>query len=163
MKKNNKKFLRILFFILIVIWALSVFFLSNQNGESSSNLSRTIAKIFSKNDEIINIIEPYIRKIAHFTEYALGGTLFILLFNTYDWSDKKQITVSVLLGIWYAITDEVHQLMVSKRNGSIFDIYLDTLGFATGVLFMLLILKIIKIIKEKNSKKSKLKKEKYND
>ncbi len=147
MKKNNKKlFLRVFLFILIVLWAILVFNFSNQKGEESSALSRKLIEFFIKDENIINLVEPYVRKAAHFSEYALGGMLFILLFSTYEWTDKKKLLISIPLGIWYATTDEIHQLMVSERNGSLFDIYIDSLGFATGALFMLLIIKIIQII-----------------
>ena len=154
MKKNNKKFVRAFIFILIVLWALLVFYLSNQNGESSSGLSRKIVEFFTKDENIINAVEPYVRKAAHFSEYGLGGVLFLLLFNTYEWSDRRMIFTSIPLGTWYAITDEIHQLMVDQRNGSLFDVYLDTMGFATGVLSMLLILKIIEIVKTKKKSKN---------
>lgn len=147
MKKNNKKlFLRVFLFILIVLWAILVFNFSNQKGEESSALSRKLIEFFIKDENIIDLVEPYVRKAAHFSEYALGGMLFILLFSTYEWTDKKKLLISIPLGIWYATTDEIHQLMVSERNGSLFDIYIDSLGFATGALFMLLIIKIIQII-----------------
>ena len=149
--KVNKaiKFKRIFLFLLICIWAVMVFNFSSQNGEESSGLSRKIVEIFIKSEEIVDKVEPYARKIAHFSEYALGGMLFTALFNTYSWPDRKIIATSILLGIWYAITDEFHQLLVPDRHGSFFDVYLDSLGFATGVFCMILIIKRIKQIKNK--------------
>ncbi len=148
MKKNRVKILRIFLVIIIAIWACAVFNLSNQNGGDSSGLSRRVVEFFIKNEELVNKVEPYVRKAAHFSEYGLGGVLFLSLFYTYNWSERKQIIISILLGIWYAITDEVHQLMVPGRNGAIFDIYLDTLGFSTGVLAMLLLIKLYKFSKK---------------
>lgn len=141
--------------LLIIIWALAVFMMSGQDGGDSSGLSRKLVEIFTKNEEIINVVEPYVRKLAHFSEYGLGGMLFIALFSTYKWSDRRKMFTAIALGIWYATTDEIHQLMVPGRNGNIFDIYLDTLGFSTGVCVMMVILKIKYIIV--NNKKSKKK------
>lgn len=124
---------RLILLILIIIWAILIFGFSGQNGTESSGLSRKIVSIFTKNEEIINIVEPYIRKVAHFSEYGLGGILFTLLLSTYNWKDRKIIFIAIALGIWYASIDEIHQLMVEGRHGSIFDVYLDTLGFTTGV------------------------------
>lgn len=152
MKLDKIKVLRIFLFILIVIWAFLVFNLSSQNGNNSSGLSRKVVEFFTKDEAIIQKVEPYIRKLAHFSEYGLGGVLFISLFSTYEWTDRRKITISVLLGIWYAITDEVHQLMVPGRNGAIFDVYLDSLGFSTGVCMMLILIKIAEIIKNKKVK-----------
>lgn len=149
MKQKKIKILRIFLLILIIVWAYIVFNLSSQNGDNSSGLSRKVVEFFTKNEDIIEKVEPYVRKLAHFSEYALGGTLFILLFSTYEWTDKRKITTSVLLGIWYAITDELHQLMVPGRNGAIFDVYLDTLGFATGVCIMLIIIKLCELLSKR--------------
>lgn len=150
-KKINKflKIKRIILFLLICVWAVIVFNFSSQNGDESSGLSRKIVELFIKSEELVNKVEPYVRKVAHFSEYAVGGMLFTALFNTYGWKDRKIIATSILLGIWYAITDEFHQLLVPDRHGSLFDIYLDSLGFSTGVFCMLLIIKIIKLIKDK--------------
>lgn len=120
MKLNKTNILRIFLLILIIIWAYVVFNLSNQNGDDSSGLSRKVVEFFTKDETIIEKIEPYVRKFAHFSEYGLGGMIFISLFSTYEWTDRRKITVSVLLGIWYAITDEVHQLMVPRKKWSNF-------------------------------------------
>ena len=102
---KNKKILitRIVLIILIILWAILVFGMSNQQGEASSGLSRKITALFLKTEEQIALVEPYVRKVAHFSEYAIGGILFLNLFLTYEWSDKRRIITSVLLGIWYAI------------------------------------------------------------
>lgn len=141
MKKT--KIIRIVLFLLIVAWAVLVFSLSSQTGEESSGISRKIAELITKDEKLLEVVERYVRKFAHFSEYALGGALFLLLFNTYEWSDKRKMITSIALGAWYATTDEVHQLLVGGRNGNIVDVYIDTLGVATGVCTTFLILKLI--------------------
>ena len=143
---------RIILFLLICLWAFIVFNLSNQNGEESSGLSRLVTEFFVKDEKLVKIIEPYVRKAAHFSEYGLGGILFASLFSTYEWTDNMIIITSVLLGIWYALVDEFHQLLVPGRKGSIFDVYIDSLGFATGVCVMMIIYKIVYILKTKKVK-----------
>ena len=147
LKKETK--IRILLFILIAIWAILVFIFSSQDGDDSTGLSQMVAKFLFKDEIKANIAEPYIRKIAHFSEYGIGGVLFMCLFLTYKWSDIKQILVSIVFGIWYASFDEIHQMMVPERNGSIVDVGIDVLGFCTGVVCMMLLYKIICRIKEK--------------
>lgn len=127
------KLKRLILLVLIVMWAILIFGLSGQNGTESSGLSRKIVALFTQNEEIIDKVEPYIRKVAHFSEYGLGGVLFTLLLSTYKWKDRKIMIISIILGIWYASMDEIHQLLVEGRNGSIVDVYIDTLGFSTGV------------------------------
>lgn len=151
MKKT--KIIRIVLFLLIVAWAVLVFYLSGQTGGESSGVSRKIAEFFTKDEKILEVVERYVRKFAHFSEYAFGGFLFILLFNTYEWTDRRKLITSIGLGAWYATTDEVHQLMIEGRNGSIVDVYIDTLGVATGVCITLLIIKLVtKIVSKKKYK-----------
>ncbi len=146
---------RLILLLLIIAWAILVFGLSGQDGGQSSGTSRKLVEFFTSNEEIIDIVEPYVRKLAHFSEYGLGGILFTLLFTTYKWSDRKVMVISIALGIWYASIDEIHQLMVDGRHGSVFDVYLDSLGFSTGVCGMLAILKIKEILSYKRKKVKK--------
>lgn len=152
---KKTKIKRRIFLVLIVIWALFVFNLSSQTGSDSSGLSRMIVELFTKDEAIINIVEPYVRKFAHFSEYALGGVLFMGLCNTYDWSDRKKLLISISLGIWYAISDEVHQILVPARNGNIIDVWIDSLGIATGSCVMMVNYKIKEIILNKKLAKAK--------
>ena len=100
---------RLILLILIIIWAILIFGLSGQNGTESSGLSRKIVALFTQNEEIINTVEPYIRKVAHFSEYGLGGVLVTLLFTTYNWNDRKVMFITIALVIWYSSIDEIHQ------------------------------------------------------
>ena len=136
------KVLRIFLIILIVLWMWLIFSFSSQDGGESSGLSRKVVEFFVKDPELVNKIEPYARKIAHFSEYGLGGILFISLFSTYNWTDRRKITTSILLGAWYAVMDELYQLMIPGRSGALKDVYIDALGVATGVIGMLIIIKI---------------------
>lgn len=155
MKKNkskDKKYIKVLrtfLVILIIIWAYLVFYLSSQNGNESSSLSTKIIEFFIKDQTLVNELVPIVRKLAHFSEYGLGGILFISLFSTYNWSDRRKIITSILLGVWYAITDEFHQTLIPQRHGGIEDVWIDSLGIMTGVVGMLIIIKIILIIKDK--------------
>ena len=82
MKKINA--LRVFLIILIVLWTLLIFIFSNQDGTESSGLSRKVVEFFIKDQELVDKIEPYARKIAHFCEYGIGGVLFVsLIFHNY--------------------------------------------------------------------------------
>lgn len=159
-ENKNRKFkidkivlLRAVLLITICFWAILVFNFSSQNGPQSSGLSRKVVEFFIKDEQIISIVEPYVRKFAHFSEYALGGMLFLGLFATYkEYSDNKQLVISILLGLLYASSDEIHQLMVPFRKGSIVDVFIDMLGFSTGACSLLLIIKICILIRSKNKK-----------
>ena len=153
MKKIN--ILRIILVILILCWMYMVFSFSAADGETSSGLSLKVAEIFSNDEEVIEIIVPIIRKLAHLSEYALGGFLIFGLFSTYNIDLKKQIIFSGLFGIIYAITDEIHQLFVDGRSSRIADVCIDTIGVLLGIFILLFIEEIVKRICNKNKKEEK--------
>lgn len=153
MKNIKINILRFFIIVLIACWMNIVFGFSAQTSNQSSSLSLWVASLFSKDVDFQLVLEPYIRKIAHFSEYAIGGSLFFSLFATFKIKEEKQIMFASLLGFLYAITDEFHQLFIEGRSGQIKDIFIDTLGAITGSLVMCLIIKGFKILKEKRNKK----------
>ena len=57
----------------------------------------------------INAIRYPIRKIAHFTEYTVLGTLIcenVILWFNFD--RKKIICIAIITGMFYAASDEFH-------------------------------------------------------
>ena len=140
----KKTIIRIILIILILLWMYIVFGFSGQNGEESSGISFKISMLLTRNnEEVSRTIEPYIRKIAHFSEYAVGGILIFLLILTFEKiSPKVRNISSIIITIIYAISDEVHQVFVPGREGKIVDVYIDTLGIITGILFINLIIKV---------------------
>ncbi|MEZ7736260.1 VanZ family protein [Gemella sanguinis] len=101
-----------------------IFLFSNQPGEDSSKISDNL----------------FIRKLGHFSEYAiLGFWSFIYFANLLikDINNNKTIRVSIaslIFSMFYAITDEIHQLFVPGRDGNIKDVALDTCGAFFGIL-----------------------------
>ena len=138
--------IRIILIILIILWMNLVFGFSGQNGDESSGISYRISMfITGNNEEIAKTIEPYVRKIAHFSEYAVGAILIYLLLYTFPKvSSKIRNVSSIIITIIYAISDEIHQLYIPGREGKIVDVYIDTLGIITGVIFINIIIKFIK-------------------
>ena len=143
---KKKTILRIMILLLIILWMLAVFGFSNQNGEQSSNLSREIARKIVKTEEQIDLIEPYIRKLAHLSEYALGGMIFLGMALTFQISDKKRMLYSFLIGIEYAIIDEVHQLFIDGRAGKVTDVLIDSVGVALGICTLMFVYILMKTI-----------------
>ncbi len=144
---KKKTILRTIILLFIILWMLTVFGFSNQNGEQSSNLSREIASKIVKTEEQIDIVEPYIRKLAHLSEYALGGMLFLAMALTFQISDKKRLLYSFLIGIEYAIIDEVHQLFIDGRAGKVTDVLIDSVGVALGICALMLVYILMKKIR----------------
>lgn len=73
----------------------------------------------------------YIRKLAHFTEYA------ILAFFAYRaFKVRRPFAVATLLVAAVAMADEINQSFNSSRTASPYDVFLDVIGGAT-MLFLI--------------------------
>jgi VanZ family protein len=66
-----------------------------------------------------------LRKVGHFVEFAILGGLLLRA--------VRDMPAAVLAGAAYAVTDEVHQVFVSGRQGSPLDWLIDTAGVVAGV------------------------------
>ena len=154
MKKFDKKTqIKIFNIILIVIWMISVFCFSNQQGTESGDTSRKftvaiiqilIGKSLELDDPFIEGIQLVIRKLAHFTVYAIGGFLMMNYAYEINLSQKQKLLYSISFGGVYAILDELHQFYVPGRSGNIVDVGIDTLGVITGTVGYVIIRKIVK-------------------
>lgn len=90
MQMQIKNVLRIIILALIIIWMSTTFQFSNQNGDDSSNLSREVASIIVSEEEKIDVVEPYVRKLAHLSEYAVRWSFIIIfIFNLLHIRYKK--------------------------------------------------------------------------
>ena len=160
MKMNNatKNYIvRPVFLIFAVIWMIIVFKFSSQPADTSQNtslnLTKRIVNVFFagkssiEKEQITDKLDPYIRKLAHFTLYAIGGILIANYINTYNIKDKNKIIYSICIGATYACTDEFHQLFVEGRSGQLTDVLIDSLGVATGVCIFLCVITIFKKLK----------------
>lgn len=68
--------------------------------------------------------------------------------NLFDKTDEQKMLYSIIIGIIYATTDEIHQYFIPGRSMSILDVFIDTLGLCTGiVIFLILYNSIIKRMK----------------
>lgn len=79
-----------------------------------------------------------VRKIAHFSEYALLGVLAYI--NIKDYINKKPYIVSIIFSLLYAVSDEIHQIFVPGRYCALLDMVIDTCGATFGILIIHLIL-----------------------
>jgi VanZ family protein len=72
-----------------------------------------------------------LRKVAHFSEYALLCVLWFRALREHLTVDHALIG-GVVLSLGYAITDEFHQTFVGGRVGTWHDIVIDTAGALTA-------------------------------
>jgi VanZ family protein len=96
----------------VVLWAAVIFALS-----SVPNLATDLG-----------VWDTVLRKCAHASEYAV---LVLLLFRALG----RELP-AFLIGLAYAVTDELHQQFVRGRHASPFDVSMDAAGLALGLLLL---------------------------
>lgn len=150
--------------ILVILWMISVFLFSNQASVESTTTSGNFITHFvtffnsylseEKIQEIVNILQPIVRKLAHFSLYTLGGILIATFFYTLKSKVVYVKSYSIALGSIYACTDEIHQLYVPGRSGEIRDILIDTVGIIFGVFIVVVIRLLVKRIVARMKKRN---------
>lgn len=171
MNKNIlKHVIRYILIVCIIVLCCKIFALSSQDGGVSAGTSRQFTEILLKtlglecNDRTIEIINPVIRKVAHFSVYMLLGFLTMCTCETFKWQKVYKFDFSTMFAFVFACSDELHQRLVPGRSGEFADVCLDTVGAMLGVLIVLAIALIcVQIKKKKASKPKKLVEENSQD
>lgn len=124
--------------ILLIAWMILIAVMSNQPATISDSQSvgtiNFLQSIGINVDSIFGELSNFvIRKCAHFLEYAILGILFYNVLKMY-FENKKLMILCVLFCMFYAITDELHQLFVPGREGALRDVIIDTCGGSFGTI-----------------------------
>lgn len=158
--------LRVILIILLIGTFSVIFGFSNQDSEESSGISRKVTEIITnpikslqekpeyEKEQVLSRIESIVRKIAHFSIYTVVGFLLMLLFSTYKLEEMNRFSYSLIIGVIYASSDEIHQCFTPGRGPQVTDVIIDTMGVLLGILLVMLVIKIYEklIIKHKNRK-----------
>jgi VanZ family protein len=145
----------VLSLLLVVAVMVMIYSFSAQTGEESGAMSGKLTTWvlnllvpdfanFSpeKQEAIRSTVGLIVRKLAHFSEYALLG--FSLMLHIAQIQKKTAVRLPVLwawgIGTLYAASDEFHQGFVAGRGPSIVDVTIDSAGVIAGVLFLAWIL-----------------------
>ncbi len=99
-----------------------------------------------------NVMQPIIRKVAHFSIYTLLGIFLMNFMITFKRSFYQVGLLSTFLGFIYACSDELHQLFIPGRSGEFFDICIDTFGVITGIIIVTIVVKLYRKIIHKTRK-----------
>lgn len=144
---------KILIYLLLISLMVTIFCFSNEPLYSSSHQSSRVINIIidimekvsnekfsiEKRERYVQTLSLPIRKLAHFTLYFTLGVLFFLLYLEYHIEPKQLFILSILCCLLYACTDEIHQMFVFGRNGSLVDVLIDTFGSTCGIFVMKLL------------------------
>ncbi len=151
------KFVRIASAILLIFWMTLIFCLSHQTAEESTETSGGIIEVAVKlmepeydslsEEEQEALITPFqfvVRKLAHFSIYAILGFLAFLSIGTYRISLFARFFFSSLISLLYAMSDEYHQLYIDGRSGELRDIVIDFCGSLISILFVVIVVRLNK-------------------
>ncbi len=160
-----RSFFRVLSVILLICWMTFIFFLSNQNAESSSQTSGQVIEMIAEKvypefkqmtetqkQEIIESWQFVARKTAHVAMFAVLGILAFLTFVSYvDLRFFTRIFWASAVGVLYAATDEYHQRFIAGRSCELRDFLIDTAGVLAAVLLCTAVVKIIAPLRRKTA------------
>ncbi|HEX8286371.1 MAG TPA: VanZ family protein [Pyrinomonadaceae bacterium] len=132
----------------LILWIGVIFLFSSNQGsmtKTSSFVRPLLEFLFPGiSEETLTIYHSYIRKTAHFVEYAVLGL----------WSSRAfwSSTIEILRRFWWlaafilvfltASADEYNQSFNPARTSSIYDVFIDLSGGLTMIIFLLLLKKV---------------------
>lgn len=88
----------------------------------------------------------FVRKLAHFCEYALEGFLLMLCMRVYSRRPLLHISVPMLGGLLTALTDETIQLFSEGRSSQVTDVWLDFVGVLSGIFAAVVLLALCSLL-----------------
>ncbi len=138
-----RKEVRIVLWIATIAVAGMIFGFSCQDGDTSMQTSSLIVdpivQTMTSHMPPMNAdqaegmrmaIQFLVRKLAHFTEFALLGFLISCL--THSYACRHAGSLAWLSGAAYAASDELHQFLGGSRTGMWQDVVLDSVGVLAG-------------------------------
>jgi len=128
-----------------VCWAILIFDLSTE-GFGSSFTEFLLSQLLSLfqihvSPETLQLLNLLVRKLAHFTEYAIFAQLLyvsLIEVDELEWRPRAAFWSAVIAGA-YSLTDEFHQLFVPNRTASLIDCAIDTIGAIVGLVVVYLV------------------------
>ena len=153
-----------IYLVLTLSIMVAIFCFSAQPGEKSSSMSMSMTKkvvtekpseqitLAEVNDKI-ELVETIIRKSAHAIIFtALGFCVFMTLYHSGKMNKYTNLfIISFVFCIFYAASDEIHQLFVSERSGEVRDFLIDSSGSFIGILIALGVLEIKKKLQKRKA------------
>ena len=124
----------------LIAWLAFISYASS-GSFSAGNTSRIIGPLVlwlfpNTSPETLITIHFLIRKLAHFTEYAILGWLAARAFRTSARAAIRErwFLISAALIVTYALLDEYHQSFVPTRTGTVYDSLIDIAGGLAALL-----------------------------
>ncbi|MBR3058399.1 MAG: VanZ family protein [Clostridiales bacterium] len=157
----------IVMWILVVSWMIVIFSLSSETGDVSAVRSQDLVSMLNSSLKLY-LSEAFVRKVAHVIEFLVLSILaYIAMFATkhiqsdVSWNTSKLIQmksdneVYIAFALWVtalsSVADEYHQIFVSGRSASFFDVFLDMSGAIVLMVIIRVVVSIRVIVKNRKS------------
>lgn len=125
--KFNLKYKKIILFTPLILISLTIIILSSQSQIQVPDFGLTIED-----------------KIVHFFIFTCYGLCTELALSSFGLKKKPIIILTIIIGLFFGASDEIHQSFVPGRDCSIFDWFADCLGILTSLFFIKHIQNIIR-------------------
>lgn len=135
---QKKKIMWITIYIMYILW---IFSNSLDVADVSSEKSTAVLQFL--NGLLFGgyprLTEHIVRKLAHFSEYAVAGLLGGVCILQGKKVRSPWLIVALAAGLLVALCDETIQLFVPGRSGQVLDVWIDFAGDAVGICTWLVI------------------------
>ena len=124
-------------YILVLVTVLYLCFIwgnSLQTGNNSEGYSMKVVELLRKFFEISDTarLNHYIRKLAHFSEFAGFALLLCLCFSAFGVKFRYFLIYVLFFGMSAAVADEFIQFFIDGRGSSVRDVVIDFGGVVFG-------------------------------
>ena len=137
---------------LVFIWGHSMMS-RTASGNESDSVRAFLEMIFGTESAFAKFLSRYVRKIAHFVEFAVLASQVTLYTYLYSKRNIKHLVYCVCFGPVVAAIDESIQIF-SHRGSSIYDVMLDSAGYIFGFLCCYAICAAVSFSKKERKKKN---------
>ena len=160
-RKNTSRLWSNIAGISAIVWMCVIFAFSAQTKEESSAVSEGFSYRMvnatglllhlhideERLREIAGSIEHFVRKGAHMTEYAILAVLIYVWLGRWRMSRLRMACAAAVLTVFYACSDEFHQLFVAGRAGKVSDVLIDSAGAVLGLALFLFLSQLIRKVR----------------
>lgn len=127
---------KIVILFALLAWTLFIFHNSMEPAVVSSRRSTgalAIVNQFLTKFGMDFMTEHLLRKMGHFSEFAIEGVLLALFWGQVIPLQKGRIQTVALCGLLTAMTDETIQLFIEGRSCQVTDVWIDFCGVVVGL------------------------------
>lgn len=146
--------------LVVLLWLVGVFVLSEQTATSSNQLSRQVTevvveKVIDAEAAELKVYNHQVRILAHFTLYLI----LALMVSRALRRRRGWVLLTLLMSGIFAGLDEFHQTFVDGRDAQLYDVAVDMAGACVGVVVYSILARVALYIKVIDGKMTPVSKE----